>query len=256
MMNVPVYVIHAKSLPERMPHLKNELIRAGLTAHWITDFDANELTTEIEDQWFTRTAPLSKGQKSCALKHITALQLIRDNRCEHAIILEDDAILVENFVKKFQEVLKEAQEWPRPYAISLGVGTNWYTHPSDLKHGKILYKGAKNRNAEAYVIGAPEAALRLNWIAQHKLSQPIDIAYNFADNETGIEIIWATPPLAEQGSLNGKFKSSLDPKGRSHRILRSQFSIQKFRRKHVKRWVNLTATRLANYWPWRIANRD
>jgi glycosyl transferase, family 25 len=45
--------------------------------------------------------------------------------------------------------------------------------------------------------------------------------------------------LAEQGSLNGVFRSSLDRKGHGQLRLRIQFAVQKFRRRYLKRWLGL-----------------
>jgi glycosyl transferase family 25 len=68
---------------------------------------------------------------------------------------------------------------------------------------------------------------------------PIDLALNRGDPEMGIPFLWPEPPLAEQGSLNGVFKSSLNQKDRSRLRLRLQFAVQKFRRKKLKRWLNM-----------------
>lgn len=255
-MPLPTYVIHARSLPERVPHITRQLAKAGLSASWVTDFDASDLTADIEEQWFSPGVQLSRGQKSCAMKHILAMQMIRDSKADRALILEDDVLLADDFLTKLQRALDESTEWQRPFVISLGSGTNFYTPATQLLPGKTLYVGSKNRNAEAYVIGAAEAALRLTWIEKHRLSDPIDIAYNTADKDANIQIVWTEPPLAEQGSLTGKFQSSLDPKNRNRYLLRLQFPVQKFRRKYVKRWVNgvisrFSARRLRN-----TADRD
>lgn len=244
-MHLPTYIIHARSLPDRVEHITRELTKAGLTAKWVTEFDASDLTTQIERQWFQPGCFLSQGQKSCALKHIVAMQQIRDSGADQALILEDDVILVDDFSAKLQRALDESREWQRPFVLNLGSATNFYTAATELLPGKMLYLGPKNRNAEAYVIGARDAALRLKWIADHRLIEPIDIAYNAADHDMNIQIIWTEPSLAEQGSLTGKFQSSLDPKKRNRYLLRLQFPVQKFRRKYVKRWMNGITSRFS-----------
>ncbi len=255
-MPLPIYVIHARSLPERVAHLTNELRKAGLSAHWITDFDVADLTTEIENRWFNPDSLLSKGQKSCALKHITAMQRISESKAEYALVLEDDVMLVDDFILKLRRALDEATEWQRPFALNLGIGTNFYTSAAQLVPGKMLYTGLQNRNAEAYVIGATEAGLRLKWITEHRLSDPIDIAYSAADTAMNIQILWTEPPLAEQGSLTGKFQSSLDPKNRHRYLLRLQFPVQKFRRKYMKRWVHAVTSRFSLNQLWRTSTLD
>jgi glycosyl transferase family 25 len=234
---LPAYVIHAKSLPERTDHIKRELDRSGIPFEWVLEFDANEITPEVEAAYFAPGADLTMAQKSCALKHIVAMQRIRDRGQDLALIFEDDAQLVPDFVTRLQRVLEEAERWPRPRILHLGAATNFYTPGAQLRPRQIIYPGNRVRNMEAYVLGAIEARARLDWIERHPMTVPIDIAFNTGDPAMGIPFLWPEPPLAEQGSLNGAFRSSLDGKGHSRLRARIQFAIQKFRRRKLKRWL-------------------
>jgi len=236
---LPAYVIHAKSLSERADHIRAELDRAGIVFEWVADFDADQITPEIDAAYFQPDANLTPGQKSCALKHITAMQRICERQQDVALVFEDDAFLVPDFVGRLRQVLVEAERWPRPRILHLGAATNFYTPASQLEPGRLIYEGSRVRNMEAYALGAIEARARLDWIARNRMNEPIDIAFNYGDVEMGIPFLWPEPPLAEQGSLNGVFKSSLDIKRRSQLQLRIQFAIQKFRRRYVKRWFNV-----------------
>jgi glycosyl transferase, family 25 len=235
---LPAYVIHAKSLPERSAHIRRELDLAGISFEWVLDFDADEITPEVDHAWFAPDADLTMPQKSCALKHIVAMQRIRERRQEMALVFEDDAQLVPNFVDRLQRALEEATRWPRPRILHLGAATNFYTPADQLRPGQIVYPGNRVRNMEAYALGAIEAQARLDWITRNPMTEPIDITFNTGDPAMGIPFLWPEPPLAEQGSLNGAFKSSLDRKGRGQRRLSIQFAIQKFRRKTLKRWLS------------------
>jgi glycosyl transferase family 25 len=237
---LPAYVIHAKSLPERTDHIRTELDRAGIAFEWVLDFDADEITPEVDIAYFQPDANLTAGQKSCALKHVVAMQHICERQQELALIFEDDALLVPDFAGQLRRVLAEAERWPRPRILHLGAATNFYTPASQLEPGRLIYEGSRVRNMEAYVLGAVEARARLDWISRNRMSEPIDIAFNRGDVEMGIPFLWPEPPLAEQGSLNGVFKSSLDTKHHSQLQLRVQFAIQKFRRRYVKRWLNFS----------------
>lgn len=236
---LPAYVIHAKSLPERTDHIRNELHRAGIPFEWILDYDANEIPAGVEKKYFHPEADLTAGQKSCALKHIVAMQRIYDRGQDLALIFEDDALLVPDFTAKLKPILVEAKRWPRPRILHLGAATNFYTPASALQPGRLIYEGNRVRNMEAYVLGAIEARARLDWIADHPLRDPIDIAFNTGDPAMGIPFLWPEPPLAEQGSLNGVFRSSLNQKKQTMLRLRLQFAVQKFRRRKLKRWLNL-----------------
>jgi glycosyl transferase, family 25 len=235
---LPAYVIHAKSLPERTDHIQRELDRAGIAFEWVLDFDADEITSEVDRAYFAEGSDLTLRQKSCAMKHIVAMQRIRERNQDMALIFEDDAQLVPDFVAQLQRVLVEAERFPRPRILHLGAATNFYTPASQLRPGQIVYVGDRVRNMEAYVLGAVEADARLTWIARHPMVKPIDIAFNTGDPEMGIPFLWPEPPLAEQGSLTGKFRSSLETKLRLPLQLRIQFAIQKFRRRYLKRWLS------------------
>ncbi len=236
---LPAYVIHAKSLPERTEHIRGEMDRAGIAFEWVLDYDADEITPELDRAYFQPEADLTPGQKSCALKHIVAMQRIRDRDQDLALVFEDDALLAPGFAAKLQPVLREAEAWPRPRILHLGAATNFYTPASALKPGRLIYEGNRVRNMEAYVLGAPEAQARLDWLARHPLNEPIDIAFNRGDPAMGIPFLWPDPPLAEQGSLNGVFKSSLNRKDQAKLRLRLQFAVQKFRRGKLKRWLRI-----------------
>jgi glycosyl transferase, family 25 len=236
---LPAYVIHAKSLPERTDHIQRELDRACIPFEWVLDFDADEITPEIDQVYFAASADLTIQQKSCALKHIVAMQRICERGHDFALVFEDDALLVPDFKNHLERMLKQAERWPRPRILHLGAATNFYTPAASLRPGQDVYLGDRVRNAEAYVLGAIEAQARLNWISRHPLREPIDISFNTGDPAMGIPFLWSEPPLAEQGSLNGKFKSSLQSKGcQSKLLLRLQFAVQKFRRKKLKRWLS------------------
>jgi glycosyl transferase family 25 len=233
---LPAYVIHAKSLPERKDHIQRELDRAGIPFEWVLDFDADEITPESDAAWFAPGAELTLRQKSCALKHIVAMQRIRDRKQDLALIFEDDAQLVSGFTDRLQRVLEDATRWPRPRILHLGAASNFYTPAAQLRPGQIVYPGNRVRNTEAYVLGAVEAQARLDWIARHPMTKPIDIAFNASDPAMGIPFLWPEPPLVEQGSLTGLFNSSLDHQSRGRAWLRLQFAVQKFRRRYLKRW--------------------
>ncbi|KIZ46844.1 hypothetical protein OO17_06065 [Rhodopseudomonas palustris] len=236
---LPAYVIHAKSLPERTDHIQRELDRAGIAFEWVLDFDADEIPSDVDQAYFAEGADLTLRQKSCALKHICAMQRIRERDQDLALVFEDDAQLVPDFVARLKLVLADAERWPRPRILHLGAATNFYTPAAQLRPGQLVYPGNRVRNMEAYVLGAAEAEARLDWIARHPMHEPIDIVFNTGDPAMGIPFLWPEPPLAEQGSLNGAFKSSLDRKGHGQTRLRIQFAVQKFRRRYLKRLLKL-----------------
>lgn len=236
----PAYVIHSISLPEREHHIREEMSRAGLSFEWVLDFEPSAISREIDRQYFPSAADLTCAEKSCALKHIVAMQRIVEQKQEMAFIVEDDVQLRSDFLERLPAILKDAERWPRPRILHLGAASNFYTPASQLIPGQHVFEGSRVRNMEMYVLGVTEAQARLDWIARNRLNRPIDIAFNKGDSEMGIPFLWSEPPLAEQGSLNGKFASSLSRKKRSQFRLKIQFGYQRFSRAKVKRWLGFT----------------
>lgn len=235
----PAYVIHATDLSDRARHIQAELGRAGVPFEWILEHDAHSISAADDEAWFAPDADLTRGQKSCAMKHIAALQRVADAGHELALVFEDDAQLVPGFLERLQPILAEADHWPRPRILHLGIATNFYTPARSLRKGQLIYPGTRVRNMEAYALGAVEAKARLDWLTKNPMREPIDLAFNSGDPAMGIPFLWVEPPLAEQGSLNGKFPSTLDRKQRGQTKLRIQFAVQKFRRRRLKRWLKL-----------------
>jgi glycosyl transferase family 25 len=233
---LPAYVIHSTSLPEREDHIRRELQRAGIGFEWILDMEPADISDEIDRKYFVPGADLTPGQKSCALKHIVAMQRIVENHHDLAFIVEDDAQFCDDFQNRLRPMLEAAKRWPRPRILHLGAATNFYVPASQIRSGELLYEGTRVRNTELYVLGRPEAEARLNWIYRNRLDKPIDITFNRADPELGIPFLWSDPPLAEQGSLNGRFESSLARKPRNRFRLKVEFAIKRVYRGKIKRW--------------------
>lgn len=233
------YVVHSPALAERAPAVQEQLERVRLPYEWVLDFEPAEIPDSVDREFFAPGSRLTQGQKSCALKHIVAMQRIVERRQDLAFIVEDDVQFSSNFELHIYRIMRELAAWPRPRILHLGSATNFYTPASELAEGRHIYRGDRVRNMEFYALGWIEARSRLDWIARHRLAEPIDIAFNTADPEMGIPFLWSEPPLAEQGSLNGTYRSSLTAKKRSLVRQRLQFAIQRFRRSKLKRWIQL-----------------
>ena len=161
---LPAYVIHAKSLPERTAHIQRELDAAGIKFEWVLDFDADEITPEVDQAYFAERADLTMRQKSCALKHIVAMQRIRERGHDLALVFEDDAQLVPDFCAQLQRVLEEAQRWPRPRILHLGAATE--VRPVvgprvEDQHGGDDDEGEAQRDPESTLAHEVELSTRL-----------------------------------------------------------------------------------------------
>jgi glycosyl transferase, family 25 len=227
-----IYVLNVKKFTERRAFMEKQLAKAGLQAEFIFDWDADELTDEIIDRYFAKDNNLSAAQKSCALKHITALQKVAESDSTFVLILEDDAVFAKEFSLGLQRALIQSEQFSDDKVIYIGSGGNFFTPKSQRKPGQYLYLGTRGRFADSYIIDSITAQKRLDWIMTHKVCAPIDNQFEQIDKQAGIKIVWLEEPIVEQGSKNGLFDSTLEPAPPTW-IQSWLFGFEKLKRKYI-----------------------
>lgn len=226
-----ILIVNARSFVERRRHVEAQLARFGLRGEFVHEFDADEITAELDRRYFAGDA-LNRGQKSCALKHVAALQRIVDNSWQRCLVLEDDVVLADGFVAGVQVALAETRDEPHPYVIYIGAGGNFYTPASQRRPGQRIYEACKGRFADSYIAGAQEARLRLGLIRTRPMDQPIDVTYETIDRQAGIRFLWLEDPVVEQGSKLGMFRSSLEP-APPNWLQALRYRLERLRRRHL-----------------------
>lgn len=227
-----VYVLNVKKFTDRRVFMEKQLAKAGLQAEFIFDWDADELTDEIIDCYFSKQNTLSAAQKSCALKHINALEKIAATQRELNLVLEDDALFGKDFNLGLQHALEQSEQFSGEKVIYIGSGGNFFTPKSQRKPGQYLYLGARGRFADSYIIDSVTAQKRLDWIMSHKVTEPIDNQFEKIDKQLGIKIVWLEDPVVEQGSKNGLFDSTLEPAPPTW-LQKLFFNYEKLKRKYI-----------------------
>lgn len=225
-----IYVINVKAFHQRREFMEAQLLRHNMTAEFIHDGDADELTAEIIDKYFIGDN-LSVNQMSCALKHIMTLERIIEKK-QLALVLEDDAIFSPGFNEGLHYALEESPAFDEPKVIFIGCGGNFYTPKSLRKPGQHLYLGSRGRFADSYILDFNTAQKRLDWINSNKVSLPIDNQFEKIDKECGIKIVWLEEPIVEQGSKNGLFDSALEPAPPTW-LQSLLFNFEKLKRKYI-----------------------
>lgn len=226
-----VYVINVKAFHQRREFMEAQLLNHDMTAEFMLDGDADELTAEIINKYFVGDN-LSDNQMSCALKHIMALESIVEKKQQQALVLEDDAIFSPSFNEGLCYALEETPRFDGPKVIFIGCGGNFYTPKSLRKPGQHLYVGARGRFADSYIIDCNTAQKRLDWIIGNRVSLPIDNQFEKIDRELGISMLWLEEPVVEQGSKAGLFMSALE-KAPPTWLQNLLFSFEKLKRKYI-----------------------
>jgi glycosyl transferase family 25 len=204
-----ILIVNVKSFVERRRHVEMQLARFNLRGEFIHEFDADEITPDLDRRWFAGTQ-LNRGQKSCALKHIAGLRHVVERGWQRCLVLEDDVVLADGFAEGVRAALAETRDEPRPYVIFIGAGGNFYTPASQRRPERRIYPASKGRFADSYIIGAQEAALRLAHIEAQAMTKPIDVTFDAVDRAAGIRLLWLEEPVVEQGSKLGVFRTSLE----------------------------------------------
>lgn len=226
-----IFVINVRSFVERRKNIERQLDPLHLCYEFIHDYDAADVNSEALQKYF-QGAALSPGQQSCAMKHFHAFQLMVERNWQRVLILEDDVIVAPDFLAGIQDAIRESSGIQGPHVLFIGSGGNLYTPRSSRVPGKRLYRAAKGRLTEAYIIGRQAAAIRMEWIERHGIVLPADNLFDRIDQETGIASYWLEEPVVEQGSKNGTFRSALEPAPPNF-IQRVKFGLQKIRRKYL-----------------------
>jgi len=227
-----VYVLNVKAFTERRAFMEKQLAEAGLQAEFIFDWDADELSDDIVDRYFTKENNLSAAQKSCALKHVVALHKVVENNSPFNLILEDDAVFAKDFHVGLARTLAQSGQFSGEKVIYIGSGGNFFTPKSQRKPGQYLYLGARGRFTDSFIIDSATARKRLDWITAHKISDPIDNQFDRIDRQLGIQIVWLEDPVVEQGSKNGLFDSAVEPAPPTW-LQKWLFSFEKLKRKYI-----------------------
>ena len=224
-----IYVLNVKAFGERLRSIESQLARFGLVAEVIQSWDPADITPEVAQRWFVQNA-LTIAQRSCALKHVEALQRICARGQRHALVLEDDAVLAPDFVEGVRRALAEAGNYPDASVIFIGSGGNFYTPRSQREPGRSLYPGSRGRFADSYIIGEAAARKRLERIVEHRIDEPMDNQFETIDRAAGIQMLWLEDPVVEQGSKNGRYATAID-KQHPRWLQWLQFHFEKVRRK-------------------------
>ena len=224
-------IINVKSFVERRRHVESQLARFGLRGEFIHDFDADEITPELDSRWFAGT-DLNAGQKSCALKHLEVLRRVVAERWQRCLVLEDDVVLADDFPEGVRAALAETRAEPHPYIVYLGAGGNFYTPASERQPGRRIYPAQKGRFTDSYLIGVREAELRLAEIEKAPMTKPIDVVFDSVDRAAGIRFLWLEDPVVEQGSKLGVFRTTLEA-APPNWLQGLRYRVERFRRKFL-----------------------
>lgn len=196
-----VYVVHYTPLTDRKVHIIEQLKQANIIDYeFIETHDKEHLTDEDVERFEGITLP----EKSLFLKHIDIFRK-EDISDDIVLVLEDDAILMEDFKDKLNCYLAQLQK--TSWDVLFG-GSCCDLHAGPPSH--ILYQTNRSRGTCMYVLnGGVCKKIHDIYKGCHKIDRAIDHWFNKIQPEYNLNYLWSEPPLVTQGSEIGVFETSL-----------------------------------------------
>lgn len=204
-MNVRILVISVRSFKARHQHIEAQAEKFGFDFSYIFDFDADQLNNAP----FRFSPDLRPESASNVLKHMEAQRLASLGDEEVVLVLEDDVILFPDFFEKLDIVISQASDLPPGWLIFLGGADNKLSKEA-LACNSVSLVAAPITTAEAYLVDRSSCEKRIKWLCSFELDRQADHQLKLIDAEVGIQQYRISHPIAAQGSITGKFETSLD----------------------------------------------
>lgn len=217
MLNVgKIYILHDKSLVERRSRLLSLTELKGHNITWITGFNKDNVQREVNYQkrpdfwnsdnipeWKIRYKELSSSELSLGAKHNEARKLIAQGSARTALVLEDDVLFCEDFVRKFNEYLQETpDDWDIIYP-----GDGCGMHIKNPVRKATIKNPPFSRASESYII--KQDAAKKMFEEFNYVFMPSDYQLTYIMNSLKIKCYWWEPTLISQGTQTGLYKTSI-----------------------------------------------
>jgi glycosyl transferase family 25 len=226
-----VFVISVRTFTDRIEHMRAEMARFGIAFEWVFDFDPDSIDPELIERTFA-PSDLNLGHQSLVLKHAATWRACVQRNLKRVLVFEDDVVLAPHFPEALERAMREADALEPGWLVYLGCGDNRYVEGAQ-RSPTMLVPGGPLSAADAIVFDRLAAQRRLQWMAGHRVTRPADWLMREVDGECGTPHFWLNDPVVEQGSMNGRFASSLDDKrrrrGRLYAWLRYRWSKWRYR---------------------------
>lgn len=229
-----VYVLSVRSFHDRIAHVMRELKKHVVPFEFIFDFAIEDITPNLLK---SRFGPSNLGlpQQSLVLKHMHAWRLALERRQSRIVVFEDDVILRRRFTPGLRAALRAIGD-RTAWLIFLGGGDtkvpNWFF----LERGPLVPMPIAT--AEGYVTDLAACQRRLEWCNHNLITVPADHLIRHVDATMGIAQYWLTEPIVEQGSVTGRFASTLDAQRQKHTrfVNGARNRWNKLQRRNIRKW--------------------
>jgi glycosyl transferase family 25 len=203
-----LFIIHFQPLIDRKKYLDNEILKLKLPFlhEYVFSSPENDISL-IKDTTKYLYRPnvfdrqLTKGEICVSIKHFEVYEKILNENIQYALIIEDDAIFLDNFLDNLKNILYELPDIFDMCFISECCNL----HPKNIIPGQSLYKKETSRCVSSYIVNRKN----LNYvISSLPFQYPIDWHINMINKNGQLNLYWSEPCLFKQGS-ESVYKSNL-----------------------------------------------
>lgn len=222
-MNIKTYIMHCKSLIARKKFMIAQLEKYKFSNYeFYENYDAIELTKDdikyhynenlIEQynkykMWFPYQPAKSLGiaEISLTIKYVKLYEKIANGTDDFVLILEDDSIFSDNFTDQFNELIFNT---PKSFDM-IFVSSGCNLHAKNITADNRIYKKEHPATRCTGATVVTKKACKELYKTMIPFHLCIDWELNYQLYIHNHEVYWWEPPIIDQGSESGLFKTTL-----------------------------------------------
>ena len=223
--HLPIFITHYTKLTDRKKFMLEQLKKHNIKATFISNYDKEDLTQD--DKSMFNQNSLKDSEISLMCKHFYVYRHMIDNNIEYAIILEDDALIYDNFINNIVSYFKQLPpDWD---FLFFGSGWNLHVPKSVMKDNLNVYLkgnngigawspevkdigwpicGGSSRCTDSYIINQKfiKKIFWYNKIIASTISKPLDLHFNILFRHCNANVYWGEPSLTKQDNFPSSLK--------------------------------------------------
>lgn len=191
------YITHYTPLKNRKIHILKQLEYYGITNYEFIETYDREVLTKNDIKNFSC---INMAEISLWLKHVEVFKKPEDI----IIVLEDDAIFVDNFMDKLHTYMEELKKYDWDIVFTSDCCN---LHDKNIIPNKLFYKTNYSRGCAMYIINKNSSKKILSLFENNTISLAIDHWFN--KQSQNLNMFWSEPVLVKQGSETSLFESTI-----------------------------------------------
>jgi len=189
-----IYIVHYSPLIDRKNNLIKQFKDNNIDNYeFITDYDRDLVSKETMNKYF-KLDNLSNAQICITISHIEIYKKILEKNFKLCLILEDDAILDIDFLKKLNYYIDNL---PNDFDIGF-INNGCSLHIQNTNNQQIWYKNKYSRTCCAYLITNKTCKALIDNIIP--FTYAIDHELNAQITKLNLNCYWCEPTIVQDGS--------------------------------------------------------